>query len=117
MFTEWHQGNGKEQDFDKTHWFAELDNKSLEIRAALTRKFWLEAQTAVVVCTLQFHTISHGCDRAFKLGHYLWLNTLDELTTCGIINPSLATIIGKGNGTRERFFKAKRARKERGDAT
>jgi hypothetical protein len=32
MFTEWHQGNGKEQDFDKTHWFAELDNKSLEIR-------------------------------------------------------------------------------------
>ena len=30
-------------------------------------------------------------DRAFKLGHYPWLNTLDEPTICGIINPSLAT--------------------------
>ena len=34
-------------------------------------------------------------DRAFKLGHYPWLNTLDEPTICGIINLSLATIIGK----------------------
>ena len=56
-------------------------------------------------------------DHALKLGHYPWLNTLDEPTIWGIINPSLATIIGKGNGTRERFFKAKRARKERRDAT
>jgi hypothetical protein len=56
-------------------------------------------------------------NRAFKLGHYSWLNTLDEPTICDIINLSLATIIGKGNGTRERFSRAKRSRKERRDAT
>jgi len=87
MFTEWHQGNGKEQDFDKTHWFAELDNKSFEIRAALTKKFWLEAHTAVVVCTLQFHTtysfvvFFSRLRSCFQIRPLLWLNTLDEPTT------------------------------------
>src|SRR2546430_14317477 len=31
-------------------------------------------------------SMDQGLDRVFKLGHYLWLNTLDEPTIWGIIN-------------------------------
>ena len=41
-----------------------------------------------IYVTYSFVFFSHGLDRALKLGHYPRLNTLDEATICGIINPS-----------------------------
>jgi hypothetical protein len=75
-----------------------------------------QAFGAVFISHIVLSFFSTGVDRAFKLGHYPWLNTLDEPTIWGIISSCLTTIIGKENGTRERSFKAKRARKERRDA-